>query len=174
MVTNSSSQIPTAATGTLLAGQGVGTASAFTATPTVTSISFGGSTLSTYTTGGTWTPTIVGGTVAGTTTYSTQTGTYSRIGNIVTIQATLSISAATGTGNANIGGFPFNPTNPAQGVVYFDGSGWAWPAGRTSLSLFINTSGVGTLQVSGTSVGIMGIQMTNSALQLFFTCTYLV
>jgi hypothetical protein len=50
---------------------------------------------------GNYTPTLTGGTVAGTTTYTAQVGRYVRIGNWVWIQYAVAISAATGTGDAN-------------------------------------------------------------------------
>jgi hypothetical protein len=60
---------------------------------------------------GTWTPTVLGSTTAGTATYSTQVGTYTRIGRKVTLLGTLGYSAGTGTGNLNIGGLPFVTAN---------------------------------------------------------------
>jgi hypothetical protein len=58
---------------------------------------------------GTWTPEVanVGGTVTGRT-YSAQTGTYTKIGNIVTVTFKVTLSAkGTGSGNAGLGGLPF-------------------------------------------------------------------
>lgn len=57
---------------------------------------------------GTWTPTLVATTTAGTGTYSTQTGRYTKIGNVVHVQAVLAWSAHTGSGNMTISGLPFN------------------------------------------------------------------
>jgi hypothetical protein len=51
---------------------------------------------------GTYTPTLVGGTTAGTTTYTTQVGFYTRIGNRVTFDLTIIYTAATGTGEARL------------------------------------------------------------------------
>lgn len=51
---------------------------------------------------GTYTPTYVGGTTAGVTTYSTQQGVYTRIGNIVMATGAVAWTNATGTGNARI------------------------------------------------------------------------
>ena len=56
---------------------------------------------------GTWTPTAYGGTSTGTTTYTNQTGTYTKVGNQVTASFRLNISNMTGTGELLIGGFPF-------------------------------------------------------------------
>jgi hypothetical protein len=60
---------------------------------------------------GTWTPTIFGGTTAGT--YALETartkGVYTKVGNVVTIVAVLRITATTsaGAGTLNFGGLPF-------------------------------------------------------------------
>jgi hypothetical protein len=56
---------------------------------------------------GTFTPTIFGATTAGTGTYSTQAGAYTKIGNTVTISGFLVWSAHTGTGSMKMGGLPF-------------------------------------------------------------------
>lgn len=50
----------------------------------------------------TYTPTYLGGTTAGTTTYTTQQGAYLRIGPLVIAMINLAWSAATGTGEARI------------------------------------------------------------------------
>ena len=90
------------ATGQVLASGGVGVAPAYTATPTVTSITFGsGSAFSTYAEG-TWVPTL-DGTISGVTTYSIQTGYYTRIGNLVWCTFVAVGSAATGTGTIVFG-----------------------------------------------------------------------
>ena len=65
---------------------------------------------------GTWTPTVVGTTTAGTGTYSTQYGSYTRIGNRVQFSAVIQLSAHTGTGNIRISGLPFTSTSYAQVV----------------------------------------------------------
>lgn len=142
-----------------------------------TTINFGGgSALTTFVDWTSWTPTFVGQTTAGTTTYSVQFGTYSRIGNIVTASFTIVLSAATGTGSVNIGGFPFNfnsATNYApEGSVRGLG-GFTWAGAGTSMTI----EGVGgtnhcLILISGTGVtgGIQ--QMANAATSLIGTITY--
>jgi hypothetical protein len=56
---------------------------------------------------GTWTPTIVGTTTAGTATYSYRVASYTKIGRVVTIACDVTYSAGTGTGNLTIAGLPF-------------------------------------------------------------------
>jgi hypothetical protein len=71
---------------------------------------------------GTFTPTIIGGTTAGTATYTQQTGQYTKIGNRVLISIRVGYNSGTGTGALNIGGLPF--TTDGTGVSlsnYSDG-----------------------------------------------------
>jgi len=63
---------------------------------------------------GTWTPTVVGTSSAGTATYSSQSGTYVKIGKMVTVNALLVYSSGTGTGNLQIAGLPFTVNNTLQ------------------------------------------------------------
>jgi hypothetical protein len=60
---------------------------------------------------GTFTPTIVGSTVAGVGTYSGQSGIYTKVGRQVTVQIYLNWSAHTGTGNIRVGNLPFTNTS---------------------------------------------------------------
>jgi hypothetical protein len=57
---------------------------------------------------GSWTPRIDGTAVAGVGTYAAQNGTYTKIGNKVSLTGLLSVSAHTGTGNMNIANLPFS------------------------------------------------------------------
>jgi hypothetical protein len=56
---------------------------------------------------GTFTPTIIGLTTAGTGTYGAQNGKYTKIGNAVTFSVDINWTAHTGTGNMAIAGLPF-------------------------------------------------------------------
>lgn len=56
---------------------------------------------------GTFTPTIIGTTTAGTGTYSSQVGRYTKIGNRVYFTAFVNWTAHTGTGNMKVGALPF-------------------------------------------------------------------
>jgi len=57
---------------------------------------------------GTFTPTVIGGTTAGTATYTVQNGRYTKIGRLVFVELYVNWSAGTGTGDLWIGGLPFN------------------------------------------------------------------
>jgi hypothetical protein len=60
---------------------------------------------------GTWTPTIIGSSTAGTATYVNATGTYTKVGRLVTISFLVVWNSGTGTGNLTIGGLPFTTLN---------------------------------------------------------------
>ena len=60
---------------------------------------------------GTWTPTIIGTTSAGTATYATRVGRYTKIGNIVQYDAYISYSSGTGTGDLRVSGLPFTSSS---------------------------------------------------------------
>jgi len=73
---------------------------------------------------GTWTPTWYGSTTAGTTTYTQQQGSYTKIGNMIFFAFQMTVTNSTGTGNIRIGGFPFNCwNNSTYGAIntYFAG-----------------------------------------------------
>lgn len=71
---------------------------------------------------GTWTPTIIGTSTAGTATYAVQNARYTKTGRVVSIEILLNWSAGTGTGNLRISGLPFTSgsavTTPALALVF--------------------------------------------------------
>lgn len=170
--TSSPTQLSVGSTGTVLIGT-TGSDPSFSATPPITSITFGsGTALSTYTEG-TWTPTVVGGSVAGTTTYTAQAGYYTRVGNIVWLLCTCTISGATGTGDATLGGFPFTIKNQTNGspvaVALVSGAGWTWPVGSSQIKIVgtINTT-TALLKGIGTVLAAANLQMANAACNFKF------
>ena len=67
---------------------------------------------------GTWTPLIIGSSSAGTGTYSTQSGTYTKIGRTVTFEFALTwTNFDSGSGYMYIGGFPFNAASQTYYLV---------------------------------------------------------
>lgn len=108
MVTINAANNATGATGTVLAGQGVGTASAFTATPALTSVTVGGGTALGTFVEGTFTPVIQGASTAGVGTYTVQSGFYQKVGIWVHFTLACTWTAHTGTGVIQITGLPFN------------------------------------------------------------------
>lgn len=95
-----------------------GVANTFTAAQTFSSgIIFANETMSTYDEG-TWTPTILGLSTAGTHTYTTQIGHYTKIGRLVLATFMVTINAKDGTmaGNAALGGLPFTVLNSGSSI----------------------------------------------------------
>jgi len=73
---------------------------------------------------GTWTPTIAGVTTTGTATYNVQTGRYTKVGNLVTVQMYIGWSGHTGSGDMRVSGLPFQQSSEtnvfsAVSVGYF-------------------------------------------------------
>lgn len=111
---------------------------------------------------GTWTPAVEGsGGSAGSIAYSTQTGTYTKIGRIVFLKARIILTnKGSWTGNASITGLPFTtPSIEGSGVVWGDGlnitSGHSLVAlagsSNTQIDLYEygDTTGVFPLDMSG-------------------------
>lgn len=118
---------------------------------------------------GTFTPTMVGQTTAGTTTYTTQAGFYTRIGNLVQVQFTVAGSAATGTGLALFSGLPFTIKNQANGspvgsILVNTAAGWTFPVGATYLTVIgaINTINA-NIYGSGSAVAGNFMNIANAA-----------
>ena len=88
---------------------------------------------------GTWTPTL-----GGTATYTVQTGTYTRIGNLVFIQGEITVNLI-GTGSQQtISGLPFNVVT--TGVAVVDG----WVLLATALTTVVGS-------ISGSSITFGGL-----------------
>lgn len=125
---------------------------------------------------GTFTPTLVGAAVAGTTTYTTQTAVYTRFGDQVYIIVNIVITGATGTGDATLGNFPFtiqNNTLDVGGSGRITGAGWAWPASRTMAALMGNNNTVTAIWNSvASSQTNSTIQMSNAAANHQFSLLY--
>lgn len=105
---------------------------------------------------GTWSPTIRGDSVAGTQTYSTQTGRYTKIGRLVMVEATIIMSAkdAATAGNLQVGGFPFSEGGGAfGGIVVGYYSNINLDAGFSQLGIIFNGTGTNAYLVeSGDNV----------------------
>lgn len=91
---------------------------------------------STYQTG-TWTPTYIGATTPGTTTYTVQVGSYTRVGRVVHFTAYMVWTAATGTGLERVGGLPFTAVNTTN--LYYAVTLWHYEMtfANTGLTAFI-------------------------------------
>jgi hypothetical protein len=99
---------------------------------------------------GTFTPTSIGNSTAGVTTYAAQRGGYVKIGSLVMINLEIAYSALTGTGNLNINGIPFTSINDnnyqAIGSVMTQNLNWS---GGTSIVSYMGGN--------GTTVNLYGI-----------------
>lgn len=62
---------------------------------------------------GTWTAVVIGSTIAGTASYSSQNGLYVKIGRLVTFSTYCDWNSGTGTGTLQIGGLPFTADSTA-------------------------------------------------------------
>ena len=125
-----------------------------------------------------WTPTLTGQSTAGTTTYTTQVGTYTRIGNLAICQFNIVITAATGTGTLQIGGFPFTINSlsgyAAISAAQITGAAYTWPASVTS-AIFSPTPGstIGVFVGQGAAVAPgTAFQMQNTAMTAKATVIY--
>lgn len=72
---------------------------------------------------GIWTPTVYGATIAGTTVYGSQVGTFTKVGRLVTCTIFLSLTSKDGVGSLYIGGLPFTSAGASArgggGVNFF-------------------------------------------------------
>jgi hypothetical protein len=114
----------------------------------------------------TYTPTVVGGTTAGTTTYSSQIGQYARIGNLVIAWFQIVITGATGTGNANFS-LPFSlnsaSSNICVGPFNSNSTTWTWQ-GRNSVNLLANPgNSFAVVSCNASGQNASSLQMFNSA-----------
>lgn len=124
---------------------------------------------------GTWTPTISGSSTAGTGTYPARTGTYVKIGSLVTVTAYINISNHTGTGDILLSNLPF--TAFATSDVYFPVTiGYlnncalnanSYPMGF----LTFNTTSI-SLQQNITGGGSMSSVAMDTAFSIMYTITY--
>ena len=92
---------------------------------------------------GTWTPTYYGDGTAGTTTYTGQKGSYTKIGNRVFIELDVSWSGQTGTGSGLIGGLPYagaSYSNDSRGFVYAGAYNGSWAFTGSQVALINNSS----------------------------------
>ena len=82
---------------------------------------------------GTFTPTLTGGSTAGSPTYQHQAGWYTKIGNLVTVSVNLATTnIGGGSGNMRIGALPFTCASNTEGIgaVQYNQLGSGLPSGR--------------------------------------------
>jgi len=125
---------------------------------------------------GTWTPTLNFGGASGVTTYGQRNGTYTKVGNVVTVRAYIQIttkSAATGT--ATLDGLPFTTNgasvNYASSFGYFSGQ---LITGSFMCYIAGGATGIQLGQTNGTT-GFASLTNTNfvNAGDVIFQTTYI-
>jgi hypothetical protein len=122
---------------------------------------------------GTFTPTIIGKTTAGTGTYSNQTGSYIKVGQLVSIFIRIDWSAHTGTGNMGFGNLPFTTAG-----TYANGAALNGMAGLTVPALCYVAANVDASSTTGSflAIPVGGGNDTPFALDssgiVLFTITY--
>jgi len=114
---------------------------------------------------GTFTPVAQGSSTAGTATYSTQTGQYTRIGNRVLFNLRIIYTGGTGTGNMRVGGLPFTSNSAMAGAVV---SIYAENLAGTALYIFAglvasNATYIGIDQVPVGGGGAIGLTYDGAA-----------
>lgn len=124
---------------------------------------------------GTWTPTIIGSSTAGTGTYAAQSGFYTRIGQQVTVLCYVEWSAHTGTGVMRISGLPFEIANNTIYAPFpMEYSNLTVPA--NSLAMAVTRPNQSYLQVDSFTTGAasQGGLTLDTAASLWFCATYFV
>jgi len=123
---------------------------------------------------GTFTPTVIGSSTAGTASYTVQVGSYTKIGQQVTVQLNVVYSGGTGTGNLNISGLPFTCANVAN--RFFVGSLVLESVTTTALNQAYCGVGANTASIDLAQFPLGGGSATNvsydAAGQIIVTLTY--
>jgi len=120
---------------------------------------------------GTFTPTAIGGSTAGTTTYiGSPVGSYTKVGRLVTAKSGFTYSSLTGTGELVLN-LPFTSDAEYIGSIMTDGMNW--PAGALSMVVYAVTS-TATARVffSGDDIAWQVFQCVNEQTGIQFTITY--
>ena len=127
---------------------------------------------------GTWTPTITGATTAGTGVYVLQQGSYTKIGNQVTVWFRILWSAHTGTGSTVLTGLPFtiNASNVSFDFIPIASQSVAYTSGKTLVAGWgatgLTYTGFDIGQVGASSVYVVLAMATTG--DLFGSVTYFV
>ena len=124
---------------------------------------------------GTWTPVVAGLTTAGTGTYTIQSGSYTKVGRIVTITCTVGWTAHTGTGNMIINAIPFASGNIVTAAEYMNVPEFlnmTMPASTIPMGLIANNSSSINLYTSAVGTGVLSSLAMDSAASIYMSITY--
>jgi predicted secreted protein len=112
---------------------------------------------------GTWTPSLVGGTTAGTTTYSGRSGLYTKIGNRVWVQFDANVTNMTGTGNLIINNLPFTSAAGTAQSSPVMSTQLPYPTTTSQLNLYVGgSSTTGTFMGNGNNIAWADVQVDTS------------
>jgi hypothetical protein len=122
---------------------------------------------------GTWTPDVIGNTTAGTTTYTTRLGWYTKVGRQVTAVAVLDITNMTGTGLIKIQGLPYT-ISALSGFVATGSilsSNLDWPSG-SAISMYLpGNNAYAFIFAVGDNIGWAGVSV-DATWEAIITMTY--
>jgi hypothetical protein len=122
---------------------------------------------------GTWNPVIEGTVTAGTATYASQIGKYTKIGRQVSVVCILAWSGGTGTGNMKFSGLPFNDTfGEINSLIAYQTNLTVPATSYVAVSAgATNTNGAffWSIAVGGGNSALLAY---DAAASLQFTCTY--
>jgi hypothetical protein len=125
---------------------------------------------------GTWTPTVIGSTTAGTTTHVNQFGRYTKIGRFVSLHFNVSITSMTGTGNLLVSNIPFQYGDIGSSV--FPGAAMTsnldWPSAGSIVILPTDSSFDLRFFVSSDNAAIQQIAVENSTWEMWCSLSYYV
>jgi hypothetical protein len=119
---------------------------------------------------GTFTPTIIGLSSAGTASYTTQTGEYTRIGNRVFFYTRVKWSSATGTGQMAVSGLPFTCAENCTCAILYDAVTFA--ASKEANALAISGQIYISLYTADPSGGAIANTAVDAAGELFISGFY--
>jgi hypothetical protein len=123
---------------------------------------------------GTFTPTIFGGTTAGTTTYSSQNGSYTKIGRMVVFVVDVEWTGQTGTGSLTLGNLPFT-CGSVYGQSNYSSSNLALSANNfTSLAQINNNATTVTFYQNPTGGGALATVGIDTSARIWMTGIYFI
>ena len=126
---------------------------------------------------GLWTPTVTGDSNAGTTTYSTRHGYYTKIGRLVNITCIVNWSAMTGSGFMELKGIPYAIANLSGGQNYPVGavlpSNINWTGGTMFVGLGFSGSSAIALYGSSDNGGASRQNCVNESANFRLTMSYM-
>jgi hypothetical protein len=121
---------------------------------------------------GTWTPTALGGTSAGTTTYvGSPLGFYTKVGNLVNASAYIGISAMTGTGNMHLS-LPFASNQNMNHVGSAGTYDLNWPSAGSIVSYSVASHPYARIHVSVDNGPDAIVQTENGSWELYYSVAY--